>query len=136
MKSSTFANSFSGVPAASVEGRDQGQKELASVGCPIYIYIYFFFSNDSVIVTDIVGVSPRYLYQPCWWIRIFFLICLPDCSWQQDTTWQVTLPPAAAANYYLILHTKSQPWDFPGGPVVKISSFHCREHRLDPWWGN
>ena len=26
--------------------------------------------------------------------------------------------------------------DFPGGPVVKILYFHCREHRFDPWSGN
>ena len=26
-------------------------------------------------------------------------------------------------------------WDLPGGPAVKILSFHCREQRFDPWWG-
>ena len=26
--------------------------------------------------------------------------------------------------------------DFPGGPVVKTVSFHCRGHRLDPLSGN
>ena len=26
--------------------------------------------------------------------------------------------------------------DFPGGPVVKTPSFHCRGHRFDPWPGN
>ena len=26
--------------------------------------------------------------------------------------------------------------DSPGGPVVRIPSFHCREHDLDPWSGN
>ena len=26
--------------------------------------------------------------------------------------------------------------DFPGGPVVKTSSFQCRRHRLNFWWGN
>ena len=27
-------------------------------------------------------------------------------------------------------------WDFPGGPVVKTLHFHCRGHKLNPWWGN
>ena len=27
-------------------------------------------------------------------------------------------------------------WDFPGGPVVKSSHFHCRGCRFDPWSGN
>ena len=26
--------------------------------------------------------------------------------------------------------------DFPGGPVVRILGFHCREHEFDPWSGN
>ena len=26
--------------------------------------------------------------------------------------------------------------DFPGGPVVKTLSFHCRGHRFDHWLGN
>ena len=25
---------------------------------------------------------------------------------------------------------------FPGGPVVKLSWFHCRGHGLDPWSGS
>ena len=25
---------------------------------------------------------------------------------------------------------------FPGGPVVKILHFHCKEHRFDSWSGN
>ena len=27
-------------------------------------------------------------------------------------------------------------WEFPGGPVARIPSFHCRGHRFDPLWGN
>ena len=27
-------------------------------------------------------------------------------------------------------------WDFPGGPVVRTSRFHCRGHGFDPWLGN
>ena len=27
-------------------------------------------------------------------------------------------------------------WDFPGGPVDRGLSFHCRGHRFDPWSGN
>ena len=30
----------------------------------------------------------------------------------------------------------TQSRDFPGGPVVKTSRFHCRGHGLDPWSGN
>ena len=26
--------------------------------------------------------------------------------------------------------------NFPGGPVIKTPSFHCRRFRLDPWLGN
>ena len=26
--------------------------------------------------------------------------------------------------------------NFPGGPVVKIPSFHCKGHGFDPWSGN
>ena len=26
--------------------------------------------------------------------------------------------------------------DFPGGPVVRSLSSHCRGHRFDPWLGN
>ena len=26
--------------------------------------------------------------------------------------------------------------DFPGGPVIKTPTFHCRGHRFDPWSGN
>ena len=26
--------------------------------------------------------------------------------------------------------------DFPGSPVVKTLSFHCRGHGFDPWSGN
>ena len=26
--------------------------------------------------------------------------------------------------------------DFPGSPVVKTPSLHCRGHRFDPWSGN
>ena len=26
-------------------------------------------------------------------------------------------------------------WDFPGGPVVKTPSFHCRGRGFNPWWG-
>ena len=26
--------------------------------------------------------------------------------------------------------------DFPGCPVVRALSFHCRGHRFDPWFGN
>ena len=26
-------------------------------------------------------------------------------------------------------------WDFPGSPVVKTPSFHCRGHGFDPWSG-
>ena len=31
---------------------------------------------------------------------------------------------------------KIKNWDSPGGPVVKILSFQCRSHGLDPWLGN
>ena len=32
---------------------------------------------------------------------------------------------------------KKYHWDFPGGPVVKTTSFQCRRaHRFDPWLGN
>ena len=27
-------------------------------------------------------------------------------------------------------------WEFPGGPIVRTLSFHCREHKFDPWSGN
>ena len=27
-------------------------------------------------------------------------------------------------------------WDFPDSPVVKIPSFHCRGHKLNPWSEN
>ena len=30
---------------------------------------------------------------------------------------------------------KIQPWDFPGGPVVKTPSFHCKGRGFDPWLG-
>ena len=30
----------------------------------------------------------------------------------------------------------AESWDFPGGPVVKILSFHGRGHRFHPWLGN
>ena len=31
---------------------------------------------------------------------------------------------------------KNLPWDFPGGPVVKILRFQCRGHGFDPLSGN
>ena len=31
---------------------------------------------------------------------------------------------------------KTTYWDFPGGPVVKTPSFHCRGLGFDPWSGN
>ena len=33
-------------------------------------------------------------------------------------------------------NTKALIWEFPGCPVVRTLSFHCREHRFDPWSGN
>ena len=27
-------------------------------------------------------------------------------------------------------------WEFPGGPVVRTPSFHCRGYGFDPWSGN
>ena len=27
-----------------------------------------------------------------------------------------------------------RPGDFPGGPVVKTLSFHCRGDGFHPWW--
>ena len=29
---------------------------------------------------------------------------------------------------------KSRAPDFPGGPVVRTLSLHCKEHKFDPWW--
>ena len=31
---------------------------------------------------------------------------------------------------------KARSWDFPGGPVVKTLSFHCREQMFYSWSGN
>ena len=31
---------------------------------------------------------------------------------------------------------KTKHKDFPGGPVVKISHFHCKGHKFSPWLGN
>ena len=34
-------------------------------------------------------------------------------------------------------HTSSLPsWDFPGSPVVKTLSFHCKGHGFNSWTGN
>ena len=33
-------------------------------------------------------------------------------------------------------NAKALIWEFPGCPVVRTLSFHCREHRFDPWSGN
>ena len=32
--------------------------------------------------------------------------------------------------------SKKKAWDFPGSPVVKTPSFHCRGYGFDPWLGN
>ena len=32
--------------------------------------------------------------------------------------------------------TLQQQRDFPGGPVMKTLSFHCRAHEFNPWSGN
>ena len=34
------------------------------------------------------------------------------------------------------IQSKVQMRDFPGGPVVKTRSFHCRGHGCYPWSGN
>ena len=33
-------------------------------------------------------------------------------------------------------HPRTLSWDFPGGPVDKISCFKCRKPRFNPWSGN
>ena len=33
-------------------------------------------------------------------------------------------------------HVRNNQGDFPGGPVVRAPSFHCRGPRFDPWLGN
>ena len=30
---------------------------------------------------------------------------------------------------------REDPGNFPGGPVVKIPGFQCKERRFDPWLG-
>ena len=36
----------------------------------------------------------------------------------------------------LLLHKTTWMRDSPVGPVIKISRFHCRGHRFDPWSGS
>ena len=36
----------------------------------------------------------------------------------------------------LLLFTKGEMREFPGGPVVRTPHFHCRGHRFNPWSGN
>ena len=34
------------------------------------------------------------------------------------------------------ISNKTQPWDFPGSPVIKTGpSFHCKGQGFDPWLG-
>ena len=35
-----------------------------------------------------------------------------------------------------VFQNKNLKRDFPGSPVVKTSSLHCRRHGFDPWSGN
>ena len=48
-------------------------------------------------------------------------------------------PPKGQETQLVYARTSSRtqdPWDFPGGAVVKTLSFHCRVHVFNPWLGN
>ena len=60
--------------------------------------------------------------------------CSPWGRKESDTTEQLN-----KNSMYKVLWKISErgvEWDFPGGPVVKTLHFHCRGHKLNPWWEN
>lgn len=58
-----------------------------------------------------------------------------DVGFNSCCGFQLTWSVAETSHSISVCVVKLKFREFPGGPVVRTSNFHCRGHRLNPWSG-
>ena len=86
-----------------------------------------------IVIYSVATPSSTHLAQQdvVYIILFFFFNCLQYCTVTSDF-----FPKATVRGILSVPQTYDLDWDLPGGPVVKIPCFQCREYGFHPWSGN